>query len=108
MIKFSNKIVDSVINYLNKEHPQTEDVDIKIIENYEVIETPDGVGFGVFVPEQKVIYIASDLPDKETSLITTIAHEYMHFIQYCEHRSFDEDEAEKFAEEILIKMKKEI
>lgn len=79
---------------------------VHIMEDYDTIQSPDGgVGFGVFVPATMEIYLAGDIPEKEEGLIKTLSHEYKHFLQHCEGKPFDEEEAEAFAEEIYKRIK---
>lgn len=57
---------------------------MEFLEGYDSIEGPDGsMGFGVFVPTEEKIYIADDLPGGEESMIETVAHEWKHWLQYC-------------------------
>lgn len=101
MIKISNDTIDKTIRYLEKNYPCDKEVYLHIAEGADCIEAPDGNrGFGVFVPEMSSIFIAEDIPEKEVALIETIAHEYMHFLQYCNNEPFDEEDAEKFAIEV--------
>ena len=97
-------IINKTFEYLEKNYPQKQKVNVKICEGYDCIETPEGIGFAVFVPDTLEIYIATDVPDYERTLIETMAHEYKHFMQYCEGKSFDEDEADAFALYILYLM----
>ena len=62
--------------------------------------------------KRQTIY-AGDLPEleedtKETELaiVETLAHEYKHFMQHCEGREFDEEEAENFATQVLADFRK--
>ena len=59
------------------------------------------LGFGVFVPPEEKIYIADDLPGGEESMIETVAHEWKHWLQYCNDEAYDEEEAEDFARQIV-------
>lgn len=106
MIQIVNSDITATINYLTEHYPRKEAVTVHIMEGYDTIQTPDGgVGFGVFVPATMEIYIAGDIPEKEEGLIKNIVHEYKHFLQHCEGKPFDEEEAEAFAEEIYKKIK---
>lgn len=91
-------------NYLIDNYPQDKTAIVHVMEGYDTIETPEGFGFGVFVPEKLEIFIAGDMPGGEESLIKTLAHEYKHFMQYCEGKPFNEEEAEEFAEKIYKKI----
>lgn len=103
----ATKIIKDTMEFLKKEYPQDREVKLVIAEGYDCIETPEGeAGFGVFDTETLTIYIATDVPDPEASLIETTAHEYRHFMQLCEGQPFDEEEAEAFALYILYLMTK--
>lgn len=91
-----------MVEFLNKNYPQNEDVRLYVLDGYDCIEGPDGeVGFGVYVSNKKEIYIAADVPEPEITMQETIAHEYRHFMQECMGVSFDEEDAEKFAKQVL-------
>lgn len=94
-----------VVDYLRKHYPQPEgsrEVEVEFLEGYDSIEGPDGsMGFGVFVPTEEKIYIADDLPGGEESMIETVAHEWKHWLQYCNDEAYDEEEAEDFARQIV-------
>lgn len=111
MIKIVNEEIDSMIAYLNREYPTKKDCFIHICEGYDVIQTPDGKGFGVFeVPKTEddvpCVYIAGDMPNDDFQIVETLAHEYKHFMQWCNKEEFSEKEAEEFAKEIKEKWKK--
>ena len=92
-------------NYLIDNYPIEEKLLVHVVEGYDTIETPQGVGFGVFVPETLEIFIAGEMPDKEENLIKVLAHEFMHFLQYRDKKPYDEADADAFAEEIYKKIK---
>lgn len=109
MLKIVNKEIDETIKFLNENYPTNRDVFLHICEGYDTIETPDGVGFGVFVKPETLedtptIFIASDMPNGEFRITETLAHEYCHFMQYCNKKEFSEEEAEKFAEGVINKL----
>lgn len=82
--------------------PYSREVEVEFLEGYDSIEGPDGsMGFGVFVPTEEKIYIADDLPGGEESMIETVAHEWKHWLQYCNDEAYDEEEAEDFAGQIV-------
>lgn len=103
--KKMKEIINKTMEYLMKNYPQKQSVNVHICEGYDCIQSEDGIGFGVFVPSTLGIYIVTDVPEPETTLIQTTAHEYKHFMQYCEGKPFDEEEAEAFAFMIISKMK---
>lgn len=109
MIKFVNEEINKTVAFLNSEYPTQKDVFIHVCEGYDTIETPDGVGFGVFVkPESKnetpTIYIAGDMPNNDFQIVETIAHEYRHFMEWCNNEEFSEEQAEDFAKEVVEKI----
>lgn len=107
-IRIVNETISKTINYLQAHYPVREKVYIHIAEGCDCIEAPDGnKGFGVYVPETHSIYIAEDVPEKDRTLIETIAHEYYHFLQHCTGRPFDEEEAEEFALEAVKRIRGE-
>ena len=102
MIKIVNETIDKTIKFLQYQFPRYEDVYIHIAEDYDCVMAPDGTkGFGVYVPDTRMIFIAGDVPEPETTLIETISHEYKHFLQHCEGEPFDERDAEEFALRIV-------
>ena len=100
MIKIISKNIDALLQHLNQNYDTGQNVTIHILEESDSVQAPNGeIGFGVYIPENAEIYVAAELPEEIT--LSTIAHEYKHFIQFSEGKDFDEDEAEKFAEEIM-------
>ena len=85
----------AVVDYLQKHYPPPEgsgEVEVEFLEGYDSIEGPDGsMGFGVFVPTEEKIYIADDLPGGEESMIETVAHEWKHWLQYCNDEASSTD-----------------
>lgn len=109
MIKFVNEEIDKTIALLNFEYPTQKDVFIHVCEGYDTIETPEGTGFGVFVkPESEneipAIYIAGDIPNNDFEIVETLAHEYRHFMQWCNGEDFFEEQAENFAKKVVEKL----
>lgn len=109
MIKFVNEEISKAIAFLNAEYPTQKDVFIHVCEGYDTIETPDGCGFGVFVKQENeneipTIYIAGDMPNNDFRIAETIAHEYRHFMQWCNGDEFSEEQAEDFAREVVVKL----
>lgn len=73
--------------------------EIYIADGYDTVEGEDGnVGFGVYVPDEKQIYIAGDV-DNEVRL-KALFHELCHWVQDMCGRPFDEDEANRLAEAV--------
>lgn len=71
--------------------------EIYVADGYDTVMGEDGnVGFGVYVPDEKQIYIAGDV-DNEVRL-KALFHELCHWAQDMCGRSFDEDEANEFSD----------
>lgn len=84
-------------------------VDVIIALDADHIETEDGQkGFGVFDTNTDRIYIATDIPEPEETLIETTAHEFMHYIQKIKGKPYSEEEAEHFAETVRYQVKRRI
>lgn len=106
MIKINNDITDEVIKHLQKNYPLKESVYVKVIAGYDTVASPDGrIGFGVYEKKTRTIYIPGELPKDEYAAITTLAHEYKHFMQHMNKERFDEQEADKFGEKIYKEMR---
>lgn len=99
MIKISNELVDTTLKLLDAMYPVEECVYVKILHGCDSIDAEGEMAFGLYSTEEKIIYVAGELPD-EWSMVECIAHEYCHFIQHVKGKTFSEDEAEKFALEI--------
>lgn len=97
--------IEKACMYLYDNYPVTGNVNIELCWGYDCIEAPDGnKGFGVFVPDTNTIYVATDVPEPEHTIIETIAHEYMHFIQKCAGIPYDEEKAERFGKKIVSEL----
>lgn len=104
MIQTHSKTVSNTISYLNDKYPTDREAYIHIPNGYDTVEVNGEIAFGVsHIPdsdnENYEIWVAGDLPDDY--LITTIAHEFAHFLQYVNGESFDEEGAERFANKVL-------
>lgn len=106
MIEIVSSTVNKAIHYLSDKYPRNPPVLVHIIEDCDTIQTPTGIGFGVYMPESREIYLAGDIPDRDENLVHNLAHEYKHFLQHCDGKPFDEEEAERFAEEVKQKIMK--
>lgn len=106
MIKIVNQDIDKAIQYLNENYHMDKEVFLHICEGYYTIETPIGMGFGLFVApksedEIPVIYIAGDMPNDDFQIVETLAHEYRHFMQWCNREEFSEEQAEEFGRKVV-------
>lgn len=69
---------------------------IDVAKGFDSVEDEFGTkGFGVYVPDEKQIYVAGEVPHEV--LVKALFHELMHWIQDVSGRGFDEDEADQFA-----------
>lgn len=106
MIIFHDDCIHKIMRYLNKNYPRVNKVYLCILEGYDSVEGPTGEkGFAVFDTITNRIYVPSEVPEelKDESneiLVSSIAHEYMRFLQKCDGKPYDEDEAEQFAEKV--------
>ena len=72
---------------------------IYIAEGYDTVEDGNGNrGFGVYVPSEKQIYVAGNVP--EEVLLKALFHEIAHWAQDISGRGFNEDEAERFSNSV--------
>lgn len=107
MIIFYDDYVHGLMRYLDKYYPRKEKVYLRILEGYDCIETPNGeMGFAVFDTDSNCIYVPGEVPEEAKDmaaavLITSVAHEYMHFMQKCDGKPYDEDEANDFSCKIM-------
>lgn len=99
MIKIINDIINDFILFLNRNYGLEQTVYIHVVENCDSIQTPDGgVGFGVFDNTTDNIYVACDYEFMDDrSILTTIAHEYKHFLQKYDNEIYSEEDADSFA-----------
>lgn len=98
MIKIINENISDFIEFLNNEYQREECFYLHICEGHDSIQDPytENLAFGMFNRETNHCYVAGDL--EEEQVLKTIAHEYKHFLQKCDGGSFDEEDAENFAD----------
>ena len=114
MITILNEFELNFIKFLNEKHFTDKIVKLSILHNYETVggepeEEQDGetMGFACYMPELRTIMLPTKIPDEVLDLdykefiIHNLAHEYKHFLQDINNQKFDEDEADKFADEIV-------
>lgn len=106
MIAIHSDNIDRMLLHLDRNYEVEKKVYIHIVENCDCIEAPDGSkGFGVFIPDEQSIYVVTDIPDTDINVPMTIAHEYMHFLQWCDGKPYDDEEAEQFAKKVMCEIK---
>lgn len=72
---------------------------IFIAEKYDTVEDESGNrGFGVYIPSEKQIYVAGNVP--EEIKLKALFHEIAHWAQDISGREFNEDEAERFSNSV--------
>lgn len=105
MIKILNKFELDFIKFLNNKHFTEQEVKLSILHNYDCVDSEDGSGFAVYIPELKTIMLPTETPkevaDYKEFVIHNLAHEYKHFLQDVNGEEFSEQEADKFADEIV-------
>ena len=77
--------------------------EICIAKGYDSLQAENGeMGFGVYIPSEKQIYVAGDIP-KEW-LLKSLFHEIAHWVQDVSGKKFEEDEADEFAERLYASL----
>ena len=112
MIEILNEYDLKFISYINKLKLTDKKVKLSILHNYQSVgSSDDNIGFAVYLPEINTIMLPTERPeelaDAKDFIIHNLAHEYKHFLQDCNGEEFNEDEADKFADDIVERFKKE-
>ena len=109
--------LQSFIDFLNRRYPTERDAVVAVLPGYYRIilrnrETDEdiGAGWACYDANEGVLWIPGEIPDDIEELteedkrrwrFESVAHEFVHHLQFCEGRPFDEDEAEQRAREIV-------
>ena len=105
MIRILNDFELNFIEFLNDKQFTDEEVKLSILHNYDCVDREYGSGFAVYIPKLKTIMLPTEIPDEVKDMkefvIHNLAHEYKHFLQDVNGEEFDEDEADKFADEVV-------
>ena len=105
MIRILNDFEHNFIKFLNGKHLTDKELKLSILHNYDCVNGGDDTGFAVYIPHLKTIMLPTEVPeevkDMKEFIIYNLAHEYKHFLQDVNSEEFDEDEANKFADEIV-------
>lgn len=105
MIRILNDFEYNFIKFLNDKNFIDQEVKLSILHNYDCVDSDNGSGFAVYIPGLKTIMLPTEVPeevkDMKEFVIHNLAHEYKHFLQDVNGEEFDEDEADKFADEIV-------
>ena len=108
MIKIINEEINDFIELLQKEYYNDSPFYLHICEGHDSIQDPytESIAFGMFNRETNHCYVAGELETEQ--ILKTIAHEYKHYMQKCDELSFNEEDAENFAEDIYKRFTCEI
>lgn len=105
MFRILNDFEYNFVKFVNEKHFTKQEVKLSILHNYESVAGETGNGFAVYLPELKTIMLPTEVPeevkDMKEFVIHNLAHEYKHFLQDVNGEEFNEDEADKFADEIV-------
>ena len=102
VIVIANDNIDRTLQHLEEYYPRKQKVFLHILEESDAVEAPNGeMGFGVFDTTHQSIYIAADIPEPEINVPWIIAHEYKHYLQWCDDKPYDENEADLFADMVM-------
>ena len=98
MIKIISDEINDFLEFLNAEYPRDASFYLHICEGHDSIQDPytKGIAFGMFGRETNHCYVAGELEIEQ--ILKTIAHEHKHFLQKCDELSFNEEDAENFAD----------
>ena len=116
MIKVAPEYIMRFIEYLNKNIDTKEDCYITFYHGEQCVQyicksCDKCLSYAEYDKNSKILYVPTQYPVGKSPkfLLESIAHEYMHHIQNCENRLYDEDrefleiEAEQRAIEIVEK-----
>lgn len=109
--------VQSFIEFLNERYPTDKDAVVVVLPGYDSVMDPTqtdengepAVGWACYDPQACVLWIPGVAPqieglaEEEIRRIRFehIAHEFVHHLQNCGGREFNEDEAEQLAQKIV-------
>lgn len=101
MIKFFNDEIRAFAEFISD--PKIAPVELYVIPGYDTIQTPDGeFAFAAYNPDENRIIAAEGVSEElQGEVLHHIAHEYYHHIQHENGVDYDEDDAEKFAKNML-------
>lgn len=106
MIRFAKKEMSNFLGFLNCEYPTNKDVFISVMHDYDCLDIGNDRVYAAYKHTGKVpvIIVAGEAPadvNMPWILEHHIAHEYCHHRQWCNNQSFDENEAEEFAQKAV-------
>ena len=112
MIRFAGQDqFGAFVEWLNLRYPASDPVTLAVLPGYDSIAGEDGkpMGWAAYTPDNRVIWCPGEPPqvdglsDAEIKeiMLQHLAHEYVHHLQACQGREFDEDEAERRAREMV-------
>ena len=112
MIRFAGQDqFGAFVEWLNKRYPASEPVTLAVLPGYDCVADDDGTpgGWAAYTPGDRVIWCPGEPPQVDglsqdeilEIMLQELAHEYVHHLQACDGREFDEDEAERRAREMV-------
>src|SRR5690625_1222240 len=101
--------LQSLVNYLNKHYRTNKHATLVVLPGHDCIQAGEKTAWAAYDPEDHVIWVPGIPPsikaltyeENMTVYYEHLVHEYVHHIQASEGRSFDEEEAESRAEQIV-------
>lgn len=113
MIRVIPEWLQEAIDFINKEFPEDKDVRLTVLYGYDSVGEEDKYGFAAYNTDTESIYLADfteirktyDLYLDETidNTVMNLLHEYRHHQQNIYGLDMDEEDAERFAEQMSEK-----
>jgi len=105
----STKPIEDFIKFVNSKKICEVPCKVVLLPDYDSIRNGDEMGFAAYDPFSKVMYVAGDLsgfkdltPEEQIKeILLSVTHEYIHHVQNAENKDFDEEEAQRLAEEFV-------
>lgn len=115
MIRVIPDWLQEAIDFINQEFPNERDVRITILYGYDSVGVrgENEYGFAIYNTDTESIYLADfnkiknkfdlSIQDSIESTLMNLFHEYRHHQQNIYHLDMDEEDAERFAEQMNLK-----
>lgn len=115
MIKVIPEWLQEAIDFINQEFPEDRDVRMTVLYGYDSVGVrgEDECGFAVYNTDSESIYLADFTEIRKTydlyfneaieATLMNLFHEYRHHQQNIYHLDMDEEDAERFAEQMKFK-----
>lgn len=121
MVRTFPEWLQDAIDFVNREFPDDKDVTLTVLYGYSCVNTgepgDDRCGFALYNTESESIYLADfskiknafDLSARDAieTTIMNLFHEYRHHQQNIYGLEINEDDAERFAEEMKNRFREE-